>query len=521
MIKYFSYAVLAALVMVSCNQISDDDIEIVKVQKQLSSDYKESFEETFGEIDPEQAWGFDVDYSASTRLALTRGYSVNGNQWPLEGFVAPTNITADEVEKVKAEFAKKRVNYKNTLAIPYSDFYVQQVYKGDSAYYNADGGYINPASDHMDHLDIYDGNYTYQEWYPEIRVVEGGYMHINNFNNGNNTTVYYQDGTGNPFIGTTLLMNIKHHESPDSLFRYHNTEDSKYHYEYIILKIDGDYYVGFDFYANDDDAQTCFRVRRSDKNADEVVYVDGIWKSVEEAYEAGVEVTFTETVYEWVVDSTTWQGHNNIYDKKTTLVVGTGGTWSIDNYVHGNMWVERDWVFDDWIIKIAGAAEGDDDDDEVVANRIMSEDLGSIGDFDFNDVVFDVVITDGTAKVTLQAAGGTMPIYIMGKTFDKSYEAHELFGVDVKTMVNTGSGVSKNPVTFYLYNVDSVDDIQVYVTNTKQNNATYEVGAEKGEAPQKINVPSTVDWPKERVSIETTYPKFSDWVSDHTQLFWE
>ena len=77
----------------------------------------------------------------------------------------------------------------------------------------------------------------------------------------------------------------------------------------------------------------------------------------------------------------------------------------------------------------------------------MAEDLTiSGGDFDFNDVVFDAVTVNGATVVTLQAAGGTMPLYI------EDNEVHELFGVSQSTMVNTYDKQAKAPVIFRLKN---------------------------------------------------------------------
>ena len=517
MIKSFPFVALSALALVACNQISEDDIEIVKVKKQLDKEYSASFTETFGYIDPEQTWGFDVDYSAlPASAALTRSIDVNGNQWPYEGFVAPTNITAEEVEKVKAEFAKQRINARNTTYIPFTDFYIQHVYKGDSVYVDGYGNSIGVASDKMDHLDIYDGNIVTWEG------ITGGYDHVNNFNAGNNNTEYFTDDTYARYFGTTLVTNVKMHEAPDSLFRYYNSVESGAHYEYIILQIDGDYYLGFDFYANGESVQTKFSFETSDYGW-QTFYVNGYYKSVEEAQAAGA----VATAWAWYWDSEANEGKS----VELNYNVGENGNWYHAGYERANQYVERDWVFDDWIIKIVGAAASDDDDDdddeeegEGVMNRIMCEDLGSIGDFDFNDVVFDVEFVDGNAHIILRAAGGTMPLYIQGEgQVGVRYEVHDQFGVDVKTMVNTGNGtVTKDPVEIWLNGITSVDQIQVWVTNTKTDTqATYEVGANKGEAPQKINVPSTVAWSKERVNIQKTYPKFETWVGDSTKHFWE
>ena len=83
---------------------------------------------------------------------------------------------------------------------------------------------------------------------------------------------------------------------------------------------------------------------------------------------------------------------------------------------------------------------------------IIAEDLAaSESDFDYNDCVATATLANEwvarlnanklVAHITLLAAGGTMPLYIAGK------EVHELFGVPVSTMVNTGL-VSKPAVNF-------------------------------------------------------------------------
>ena len=81
--------------------------------------------------------------------------------------------------------------------------------------------------------------------------------------------------------------------------------------------------------------------------------------------------------------------------------------------------------------------------------RIMVEELSTEPDFDFNDVVFDVIMTSTGADVTLQAVGCTLPITIGGQ------EVHEKFGVSTTTMVNTnGSNIGNfSPVTFSITGV--------------------------------------------------------------------
>ena len=180
------------------------------------------------------------------------------------------------------------------------------------------------------------------------------------------------------------------------------------------------------------------------------------------------------------------------------------------NGQNANQQVKLDGYYNDWIIKITpGIYKG--------AYRIIVEDLGDTDDFDFNDVVFDVVFRDVTI-ITLQAVGGTMPLYIQVE--DEKKEVHELFGVSSSTMVNTGS-VSKAPVIFRLplpssnpsSNSSSKNhaDVQILVND---GTAVYYLKADCGKAPQKILVPTTYEWTKERESIDTKYPAFAEWVSN-------
>jgi hypothetical protein len=67
---------------------------------------------------------------------------------------------------------------------------------------------------------------------------------------------------------------------------------------------------------------------------------------------------------------------------------------------------------------------------------------------------------NGATVVTLQAAGGTMPLYI------EDNEVHELFGVSQSTMVNTYDKQAKAPVIFRLKNrYNDIKDIPVRVND--------------------------------------------------------
>lgn len=163
-----------------------------------------------------------------------------------------------------------------------------------------------------------------------------------------------------------------------------------------------------------------------------------------------------------------------------------------------NSTVEADGIYDDWIVKIIPAEYKD-------TYRIICEDLGSIGDFDFNDVVFDAYLTWDAAVITVRAAGGTLPISVGG------VEVHQAMGVETDQMVNTGGNSVSAPVAvFRIPAVSNANDIAIVVEGESAN---FVLTAEEGRAPQKICVPTSFKWCAERMNIKEAYPQFQNWVN--------
>ena len=150
--------------------------------------------------------------------------------------------------------------------------------------------------------------------------------------------------------------------------------------------------------------------------------------------------------------------------------------------------------------------------------RVIAEDLSvsDNSDFDFNDVVFDVTFDSpeqGKTTITLQAAGGTLPLYVGGQ------EVHEKFGVSTKTMVNTGTGVSKDPVSFELNDTFGHDANNILVQVEKEG-VPLEITAERGRVASKIAVSPNYEWCTEKQDIEKKYPNFSKYVSNPSFDIW-
>ena len=157
--------------------------------------------------------------------------------------------------------------------------------------------------------------------------------------------------------------------------------------------------------------------------------------------------------------------------------------------------------------------------------RVIAEDLSAseASDFDFNDVVFDVVKAEG-GKTTLKliCAGGVLPLKVMG------VEVHGLFGETVPNekgiykMYNTGSGPNVEAVSFEIdgeYTTpEQIKNIKIEVL---KEGIWMELKANRGEAACKILVDDTFKPVAERKNIANENKKFTDYVKGEFQDdFW-
>ena len=148
--------------------------------------------------------------------------------------------------------------------------------------------------------------------------------------------------------------------------------------------------------------------------------------------------------------------------------------------------------------------------------RVIAEDLSAseAGDFDFNDVVFDVVKAEG-GKTTLRliCAGGVLPLRVMG------IEVHGLFGETTPNekgeykMYNTGAGPNVDPVEFEINGeYTTPEQIKNIRIDVSKNGSWMELQATRGEAACKILVDDTFVPVPERRSIANENKKFTDYV---------
>jgi len=419
-------------------------------------------------------WGFaeeKVPTGYPAPSGSTRGHNVNRNEWGTGNgiggnVVVPKNVNdptvnANERTLVYNYFNKKRENAVNENNVFWTDFFITEVWKGEDSYYDynqynwTEAAGQDPVRGELKADAVKNVLGSDHMDHLQVKYADGDLLPPNNacWEHANDFNNANHNSSYGTIEGHTFMNN-----SGTLDFAYLNSTDSKYHNEYIIIP---------------------------------GAVID---PSLADYYYVG----FDFCAYKGYV-----QEDSGVLQQKDGCV-------------------DRDWVFTDWIVRISPAEFKN-------SHRIIAEDLSADdvrSDFDYNDVVFDVALSNDyiadlgnklVAHCTLQAAGGTMPLYIGGKENGK--EVHALFGVPTSVMVNTNNGTaSKAPVQFTIIlgdadwsNSYNVGNIPVVVDGKA---GTLTLKSEVGKAPEKICVGTDYKWCDERQPVDEKYPNFVNWVSN-------
>lgn len=163
------------------------------------------------------------------------------------------------------------------------------------------------------------------------------------------------------------------------------------------------------------------------------------------------------------------------------------------------------------------------------------EDLGatSYSDIDFNDCVLKLQAANGDTegKVTLMAAGGTLPIQVsydgtvlfdeIHKAFNSSAPTNVPINADVNNLTeNTVSTTIKlNATAFEIGKL--AKKIQLKVTQASGDVSEIGIPLQSGSTPQAFLITGdSWTWPNEQVNIKDVYPNFTKWVGNHTFSNW-
>lgn len=179
---------------------------------------------------------------------------------------------------------------------------------------------------------------------------------------------------------------------------------------------------------------------------------------------------------------------------------------------------KRDYIYNDWIIKIVPGKGAIPDP----LYRVIAEDLSATdaSDFDFNDVVFDVVKAEnGKTTLKLICAGGTLPLRVRGANEAEGREVHDVFGQSSPDaqgkykMYNTGAGPTVPEATFTVEGeYTTPEQIKNIIIEVKKGDVWMPLPANRGEAACKILVDDTFEPVAERRNIANENKKFTNYV---------
>lgn len=154
--------------------------------------------------------------------------------------------------------------------------------------------------------------------------------------------------------------------------------------------------------------------------------------------------------------------------------------------------------------------------------RVIAEDLSASesGDFDFNDVVFDVVKAEnGMTTLRLICAGGVLPLRVRGANESEGVEVHSVFGEMAPNakgeykMYNTGAGPTVPEATFTVAGeYTTPEQIKNIIIEVKKENVWMPLNATQGVAACKILVDDTFKPVRERRNIADENNKFTNYV---------
>ena len=523
------YLVAALLLSASCSEYNPDMSEgnLTKEEYEKVMEFTQNFKLRYGEIAPDNDWGFgELEVKGSRGVKGTRGVLANKNEWfdkttgkSKDGAVIPgmpsaidgryilknsgsgkevkmydTYISYDVNNQIPAgDVTDEEIIYVSewfrthpnptSQAVNLRDFYVQNVsWDYDRQTY--------PNGEKVTHVTWLDGNNAPQYRNIEYRMnhllcvsygnSDNNYgNHINNMNNGN-TNMADANKTYNDISDTDKT-------ECGRLFEYRTME----RYQCV----DGEPNV------------TSFKAHSSDDNRYLTNYVL-------------VHLEFTGPK-----SGLPYSGDYLAFD------------YSFDGPSAGASAAAikaPDGYYSNWILKISPAYPTTTPDPEPTTEtkRVMCEDLGNTYDFDFNDLVFDVYYTykgteanktNITAHITLQAVGGTLPIYIGTDTADPTKELHyRMLGQASSSPINVAAsnGVTHSPVSFTMSATSTDPNDIIICVGTAGNEATDKItilpvsGRGSSLAPQKICVPVSTKWLKENMQIEQGYPRFDEWVKE-------
>lgn len=576
-IKHYLSAVAALFMFAACSDydpgMSNNTVDLTDEEIETIKEFTENFVERYGEMDPNHTWGFGE--LAEKDEMETRTMEVNSHQWK-----DPNNgINLDYVPGFPQDVDTSP--YSGKYFVEYNtQYYIQK----DNAIIGTD----RPAGDVTDEEIKY-----VSAWFRTHKPTTSDEINFNNYFvqaiSGDKDRAYYGTMTGEATTnwaevidpgqapsGATKACGAWEESTPkikEETYKGKTTTSYEGGSETLLYTVDyldapktidatvaDDHVLNFNWQRtnkiDNENPTTTFYSDAENKtgNIRTITYVYDSNTNVFSIFNSNNTITYGRYVIKRLtfdIDGKHYDGYYlafdysfykllNEYDQDVPESQG-GGQKHIKVYAKH----DYDGYYSNYIVKIIpGDGMSPNTRPRTISRRVMCEDLGTTYDFDYNDVVFDVVYTrqeeknasgewvgvgDGkwTATITLQASGGTLPIYI--ENFDGSqYNVHEMLGStlsgDLYPPVNVGTGYTHAPVALPSCKTTSTDPdiISIYVyskAREAEKLPPLKLPTQPGLqsfgtaiAPLKICVPTSVRWTKEYQQIEWAYPYFGNWV---------
>lgn len=584
-IKHYLSAAAALAMFAACSDydpgMSNEVVDLTEAEIKTIKEYTANFVERYGEMDPNHTWGFGE--LAEMEEMGTRAVQVDRNNWTVRVNQDGEMTVLGTIGTYKQNQWNPNVynyDYEDKIGwtIPGFPSVVDGYYyyeKNGARYqkteeeintWSANQGSLNEGSYQIAQLepigDVTDEEIQYVSWW--FRTHPRPQSVVPPF-----TEFFMQD----------VSQDNDRNSYPDGTWKY----PDYYNMDYFSVKTSDNYWEHINNF-NEGKANPISEDAPADANAlhnDTQEFANRTMKYWSSAgpYERGVEDVInrdgsaytTSFSYHNSDDSKDYENYVLVhlsFDGPRTGLHYDGYYLAFDYEMHKDPGtvnpgeitdIPRDGYYSNWIVKLSPANPDFYTTKTVtLERRVMCEDLGSTFDFDFNDLVFDVKYEQKYKKVngewvlesdyagglwdatiTLQAVGGTLPIYITDFN-GTEHDAHQLMGGTLSSNgtyspVNVGTGPTHDPVTLDIVRrvaSTNPDNIVIRVTSPDKNRSDEAdkastmilptaYGAQSGAqsfgtiiAPQKICVPVDTRWTKEYQQIEWAYPHFAEWVTN-------
>ena len=542
-----AFIALAILTFASCGD--DFDFENHYPGAELKKEYAQNWVDLYGAIDPNQNWSMAQDTCVTVTVGASSNVKVYGK--------------FDGIFKLVAQYD----NLEGTASIPFS------VVKGSEELYVSDGtmavktkigGHVDfsaPATrgSYLPAKNPYTGSFEdtngkNQEIKIELLLDESHTLKINyeslksaiaslesvspkNPNGSNSSNVVVTDFTCVATEGEVIIYPINWADNEAKEMGIYLNGDKS---QSIKLCNSKDGLSNFEmplYYQMTEDGER-IKVANSKRygvpDGAKYVYSPGIRITVPVGTVIGFYAVNTNGTQTYSYSEST-TGHVATTDVNGTTLVGLHQKWNC-----------RDFLF--YAQNVTTITN------KLASWYIACEDLGSTGDYDFNDLVFKVSTSSETTcnkghhqtnyyyTIKPVAAGGTKKAEFSldeGKTWT---EIHSCFGFGTPdkngryTMINTNaerlalsngskgeSGVSLVDQKFWETKyIGKVSDLFAHFKIKVEDNGQAIVidSPETGTAPQMILTPEGWQWPIERENIEAAYPGFTNWSQNATLGKW-